>query len=196
MTPRHLNDSEVKRIALEIFRQEALQQKFIGEPAIRLLVGQIFDDKIEPTKGDITAIRNQVSGLVSRLEGVENTVSQTKGMILRLHSFGEVNQPGFFEERAKMDDGRWDEQAERWDELNDNMQKLGIVREAEKIVAANAILEGQKKKELADHRAQWIRWIGTPAIGVAAASAWRILQNIAKTDHAPHWITWLLSLWK
>ena len=189
MTPRHLNDSEVRRIALEIFRQEAQREKLLGEHAIRLLVGDVFDDKIKPTHGDIAAIRDEVAEFVNRLEGVESTVSQTKGMILRLHSFGEVNQPGFFEERAKLDD-------DRWHELNDNMQKLGIVREAEKIVAANAILEGQQKKELADRRGIWIRWIGTPAIGVTAASAWRIAQNFAKTDHAPHWVSWLLSLWK
>lgn len=196
MTPRHLNDAEVKRIALEVFRQEIEHAKFVSEDGIRIIASAVFDNKITATKGDIEAIRDEVKGFCDRLDTMDSKVGQTMNMLLRLHSFGEVKQPGFFEDRSKLDDERWLENAENWKNLNANMQKLGIVREAEKIVTANAIIEAQKRKEIAEHRRNWIRWLGTPAIGVAAASIWRVVQNIARAGHAPHWITWTLSLWK
>jgi hypothetical protein len=186
MTPRHLSPSEVETIAREIFHKEMIRAKLISEDGIRLIAEAVFKREIEPTSADIQAVRDELGNVSDRLNRVDTKVGETKNMILRLHSFGE-GQPGFFEERAKQDDTRWQRLDINMDRLDDNLHRFGIVTEANKIIDA-------KKEKRRKTVAEWSRW-GVPILaGALGASFWRLMQNYAL--HGGHLPMWLMHVTK
>jgi hypothetical protein len=179
MAPRTLSAAEVEQIALKVFREEIRSAKLVSEDGIRLIAEEVFERRITPTAADIQAIQARLAEFAAQISQMGGRVRDTQTMLHQLHSFGKGGQPGFFEVRAAQDDKRWDKLDSRLDQIVEADHRRGIVDEAKKII------QEQKDKRY-ERLSTWLRW-GLPLLaGVAWASIWRLLQNLARLGHL-HW---------